>query len=542
MALKKNTLPVIDHEVDREEMAIGLNPIWEENPDPYISVMADRGYDLAQPYEIVMYPKSLRGGYYTPEEGAFAFYNAFIKVFRQEPIGEGSPPKDMIFQIQEFVWQDPTGKRHSESQINNPRVWNTKLLYEYVEEHCPAVAAELSTASKFVSHENYDVLLEAMKSTLVLVSAPVRELQVPWGVVKYPGNDSIKIYPTQSDPNDFPEPVFRLRLLAKKKFMKEVQEFVDAVTHELHYNNLYRGRCFNWDKGQVAYFDPFAATDMTKLVFSRKTMTVLDNEILNPIIYADKARAINKQLLSQKSILSGPPGTGKTELTNVVAQHCLQHGITVGYLQPGSNLDDLNKFTEFMSKNAPGMKVIEDIETYMPDTEGMTKMQALEARSLILSIFDGASSKAIEMRTIVTTNYKETLPSAMLRSGRCDVFMNIEAPDREAFEKLVRMHIGQYLPQDIDFDALWKEIGNMSASFLSNGLITKGQKYALKGDDNYTLTPEDFTDMIRSLRDQFELYEERVLDEHSNQKDNLTEVLHDVVKGAISDHEAMSVR
>jgi len=541
MAIKKQTLPVINHEDDREELAIGLNPIWEENPDPYITVMADRGYDLAQPYEIDMYPKSLRGGHYTPEEGAFAFYNAFIKVFRQEPIGEGRPPKDMIFQIQEFVYVDPTGERHSESDVNNPRIWNTRRLYEYVEEHCPAVAAELSSTSKFVSHENYDMLLAAMKSTLVVVNAPVRELQVPWGVVKYPGNDSIKIYPTQSDEGDFPEPVFRLRLLAKKRYMREVQEFVDAVTHELHYNNLYRGRCFNWNKGAISYFDPFAATDMSRLVFSRKTMTILENEVLNPIIYADKARAINKQLNSQKMILSGPPGTGKTELTNVVAQTCLQNGVTVGYLEPGSNLDDLNLFSAFMSKNTPGLKVIEDIETYMPDTEGMSRQQALEARSLILSIFDGASSKSLPMHTIVTTNYKEVINSAMLRSGRCDVFLNIEAPDREAFEKLVRMHIGQYLPEDIDFDALWKEIGNMSSSFLSNGLITKGQKYALKGDDNYTLTPEDIEDMIRSLKDQFELYEENSLNERSHQKDNLSEAVTDVVKGALSEHSASLV-
>jgi hypothetical protein len=541
MALKKQTLPIISHEDDREEMAIGLNPIWEENPDPYITVMSERGYDLAQPYEIDMYPKSLRGGYYTPEEGAFAFYNAFIKTFHQEPIGEGRPPKDMIIQIQEFVYSDPTGERHAESEVNNPRIWTTKRLYAYVEEHCPAVAAELSTASKFVSSENYEVLLNAMKSTLTVVQAPVRELQVPWGVVKYPGNDSIKIYPTENT-EDFPEPVFRLRLLAKKRFMKEVQEFVDAVTHELHHNNLFRGRCFNWNKGMVSYFDPFEATDPSRLIFSRKTTTILDNEILNPIVYSTKAMEINKQLCSQKIILSGPPGTGKTELTNIVAQTCLRNDVTAGYLQPGSNLDDLNKFSEFMAKNSPGMKVIEDIETYMPDTEGMTQKQALEARSLILSIFDGASSKSLPVRTIVTTNYKETLPSAMLRSGRCDVFLNIEAPDREAFEKLVRMHIGQYLPEDIDFDALWREIGNMSSSFLSNGLITKGQKYALKGDDNYKLTPEDFEDMIRSLRDQFDLYEERTVDERAHQKDNLSEAFNDVVKGAISDHEAASVR
>jgi hypothetical protein len=541
MAIKNNVLPIIAHEDDREELAIGLNPIWEENPDPYITVMTDRGFDLAQPYEIDMYPKSLRGGYYTPEEGAFAFYNAFIKTFRQEPIGEGRPPKDLIIQIQEFVYADPTGARHAESEINNPRIWTTKRLYEYVEEHCPAVAAELGAASRFVSHENFDVLLAAMKSTLTVVQAPVRELQVPWGVVKYPGNDSIKIYPTENT-EDFPEPVFRLRLLAKKRYMKEVQEFVDAVTHELHHNNLYRGRCFNWNKGTVSYFDPFAATDPSRLVFSRKCTTVLDNEILSPIRYSEKAREINKQLLSQKIILSGMPGTGKTELTNVVAQICLQNDTTVGYLEPGSNLDDLNQFSGFMSKNSPGLKVIEDIETYMPDTEGMTKKQALEARSLILSIFDGASSKSLSMHTIVTTNYKEVISSAMLRSGRCDVFLNIEAPDREAFEKLVRMHIGKYLPEDIDFDALWKEIGNMSSSFLSNGLITKGQKYALKGDDNYKLTPEDFEDMIRSLRDQFELYEENANSERSRQKDNLTEAFNDVVKGAISDHEAASVR
>jgi ATPase family associated with various cellular activities (AAA) len=418
-------------------------------------------------------------------------------------------------------------------------VWDIKRLYAYAEEHCPAAVAHLP---KFISNDNYEDLLTAMKSTLTVVGAPVRELQVPWGVVKYPGNDGIKIYPTESDPENPEASVFRFRILAYKRYMKELHAFVDALMFELHHNNLYQGRCFNWNKGQIAYFDPFEATDPNNLVFARKLRTTLQNEVLNPIQYPEKCKGINRQLLSQKIILVGKPGTGKTELTNWVAQIALQNRTTVGYLQPGSNLDDLNKFSTFMAKNSPGIKVIEDIEAYMPDTEGMTQKQALEARSLILSIFDGAESKSVPMHTIVTTNFEEIISSAMLRSGRCDVLIRVEAPDREAFEKLVRMHIGRYLNDDIDFDLLWQEIGNMSSSFLSNGLITKGQKYALKGGDDYKLTPEDFTDMIRSLRDQFELYETNEARENDRQKDNLSEAFNDVVKGAIQDHEATSVR
>jgi len=524
----KKPNPTIEYDDDRAVLNIGLNPDFKENPDPYINYMTDQGYDLAQPYGVDIYPKSKRGEFYTPDEGAFAFYNAFVKLYGSEPMGLGRPPIERTIQVQEFRYVDPDGNFHLEFDLNNPSKWRTKDLYEYLEKHDPAYIASIS---KWIDDSFRIEMLDRMKATLTIVGAPVRTIQVPWGIVKHPTEAGIKIMPTEDD-ESYDSPVFRLQILTTKRLMEKAQALATAVEQELHNFNLYKGRCFKWEGDKVVFFDPFEATRPENLVYNKDTMITFENEISGPIIYADRAEQINPRLLSQKILLSGKPGTGKTEMTNWVAQIALRNSHTVGYLAPGANLARLNEFTTFMAKNGRGIKVIEDIETYMPDTEGMSKMQAMEARSLVLAIFDGADSKSVPNTTIATTNNEDLLPPEMLRSGRCDVYIHFEPPGPEEFERLTRMHIGHWLGEDINFADLWSEIGDMTSSFLSHGLITKAQKFALKGDDQYILSQDDITAIIRSLRSQFALYETNTELVAMKIRDSLSEAFIDTMKQA----------
>lgn len=524
----KKRNPAIDYDDNRPELNIGLNPDFRRNPDPYINYLSDQGYDLAQPYGVDIYPKSQRGEYYTPDEGAFAFYNAFVKLYGSEPMGEGNPPVEKVIQVQEFRYTDPDGNFHLEFDLSNPNKWKTKDLYEYLEKHDPEYIASIS---KWVDDSFRAEMLKRMKATLTIVGAPVRTIQVPWGVVKHPTESGIKIYPTE-DTDSRDNTVFRLQILTTKRLMDQAQELANAVESELHNFNLYKGRCFKWESDKVVFFDPFEATNPNNLVYNADTMITFQNEIAGPIQYADKAADINPRLLSQKVLLSGKPGTGKTEMTNWVAQIALINDHTVGYLAPGADLERLNNFSTFMAKNGRGVKVIEDIETYMPDVDGMSKKQALEARSLVLAIFDGADSKSVPNTTIATTNNEDLLPPEMLRSGRCDVYIHFESPGLEEFERLTRMHIGKWLGDDVNFADLWSEIGNMTSSFLSHGLITKAQKFTLKGGEQYILSHDDIAAIIRSLRSQYALYETNTEIANATNRDTLSEAMIDTVKQA----------
>jgi transitional endoplasmic reticulum ATPase len=57
-----------------------------------------------------------------------------------------------------------------------------------------------------------------------------------------------------------------------------------------------------------------------------------------------------------------------------------------------------------------------------------------------LNEIDGVESKGKELITILTSNHAENINQAMLRPGRLDAVLSIQAPDAFAAEKLIRLY------------------------------------------------------------------------------------------------------
>jgi SpoVK/Ycf46/Vps4 family AAA+-type ATPase len=160
------------------------------------------------------------------------------------------------------------------------------------------------------------------------------------------------------------------------------------------------------------------------------------------------------------------------------------------------------------------------MEKSMPDLQALTTKQQHEERSKLLDRIDGGQTKGKEVMWILTTNYPKMWISAMARPGRTDTYLVFEPLDRPGFEALLRKKIGPWLADDVDFGELWELIGDMSSSFLS-GFIKKATKYLLGKQEGYRLGNVELASAARSLRRQWEWYDELHTSEESAQQPTL---------------------
>jgi hypothetical protein len=173
-------------------------------------------------------------------------------------------------------------------------------------------------------------------------------------------------------------------------------------------------------------------------------------------------------------------------------------------MAPGSDKDQ-EECKNFIAGLTPVLGIIEDLESYMPDTEGLTTKQSNEERSKLLARIDGGETKGKEVMWILTTNFPDLWIDAMARPGRTDGYWEFEPLERAGFERLVRMKLGSKLSDDVDFDDIWALVSDMSSSFLS-GLVDKARSYTLGKGDDYKLSNEDLTACVRGLSRQWGWY------------------------------------
>ncbi len=160
-------------------------------------------------------------------------------------------------------------------------------------------------------------------------------------------------------------------------------------------------------------------------------------------------------------LLYGPPGTGKTLLAKVVANEAQSNFISI----KGPEL--LNKYVgesergvrdvfEKARTNAPTVLFFDEIDAIAAERGGGSSDGGVGERvvSQLLTELDGLEELE-DVVVIATTNRPDLLDNALMRPGRFDRHIHVDAPDEDARRQIFAVHTRERpLAADVDLDVL----------------------------------------------------------------------------------------
>jgi len=282
-------------------------------------------------------------------------------------------------------------------------------------------------------------------------------IQIPWGKMTFHG---VAGYVNTGVVFVDGMPVMQLAGVVRKGDQSKIEKLVMLTQQILRERSIYRGKAviidfsnFNPDDPR---FEPMKAPkfmDLSKvnlddLILSRDVDEMVRTNLFVPIIHTSACRKAGIPL-RRGVLLAGPFGTGKTLTAQVTAKLAVQHGWTYIYI---TDLKQLSQALAFAKNYGPAVIFGEDIDR-ITDGERDEKLDEY------LNALDGVNRKHDEVLTVFTTNNADNINPAMMRPGRIDAIIPIEAPDAEATMALLRKYGRDLLHPDADLT----KVGHMLA-------------------------------------------------------------------------------
>jgi cell division protease FtsH len=206
-------------------------------------------------------------------------------------------------------------------------------------------------------------------------------------------------------------------------------------------------------------------------------------------------------------LLSGAPGTGKTLLARAVAgeAHAAFFAISAAeFIEAivgvgASRVRDL--FTK-AKEAAPAIVFIDEIDAIGRSRQGSVSVTGAndereQTLDQILTELDGFEP-AEAVIVLAATNRPEILDPALLRPGRFDRRVTVQAPDRDGRRKILEVHTRKIpLADDVDLDALAKSTPGMVGADLANLANEAALQAARRGHEKVEMS--DLTDSLEKI-------------------------------------------
>jgi transitional endoplasmic reticulum ATPase len=297
---------------------------------------------------------------------------------------------------------------------------------------------------------------ETKPKILQVPSGPHTKVDVPWGHFELP-TVSGKLM-TGVDEGPAGRAVFVLTAEVKRRDEGTVRGLFDALREYLNHNSLYRGKAikirFRDDDGDPIpmpepEFLDLADVQVNNLILNDDLASSVKANLFTPIERVTDCLQ-NDIKVKRGVLLGGNYGTGKTLAAMCAARIAEDNNITYIYSPRASELGDAIAFAR--QYQSPACVVFcEDIDRSVTGDRTV-------AIDDILNILDGIDTKNENIITVLTTNHLENVNQAMLRPGRLDAILNIEAPDAPTAEKLVRYYGGISISKKEDLTEVGKAL------------------------------------------------------------------------------------
>jgi cell division protease FtsH len=206
-------------------------------------------------------------------------------------------------------------------------------------------------------------------------------------------------------------------------------------------------------------------------------------------------------------LLFGPPGTGKTLLARAVAgeAHAAFFSIAASeFIEAivGVGAARVRDLFAKAKEAAPAIIFIDELDAIGRSRQGSAGITGAndereQTLDQILTEMDGFESTEAVI-VLGATNRPEILDPALLRPGRFDRRVAVQAPDRDGRVKILRVHTRSMpLAPDVDLEALASTTPGMVGADLANLANEAALLAARLGHDQVTMA--DFTDSLEKI-------------------------------------------
>lgn len=242
---------------------------------------------------------------------------------------------------------------------------------------------------------------------------------------------------------------------ARKGDAHIIKELVLKAHEILKRDSIYRGKAITINTlpgNAIDWFSDIEFIDVrqnTELLFNEQIQSDIEVNIWAPIKNTEACRAARIPL-KRGILLEGPYGVGKSLCARATAAKACEHGWTFINL---AHVDNLAQALKLAERYAPAIVFAEDIDRVLSSRD--------DAANDIVNTLDGVVSKTSEIITVLTTNHVENISQVMLRPGRLDAIISLEAPDAVTAEKLIRLYARGLLKDGEDLSQVASKVAGM---------------------------------------------------------------------------------
>lgn len=273
----------------------------------------------------------------------------------------------------------------------------------------------------------------------------------------------------------------RLEIFAADRAVAEaVSGELTALRREL---NVYRGKVLSFTFSEYGVFGiAFMARPTTgagEIVLPEGDLASIERHTIGIGKRADHLRA-RGQHLKRGLLLYGPPGTGKTHTVGYLMA-AMPERTTIVLQGPG--VGALGQAAAIARAFPPAMLIIEDVdlvanERYVPGMGGSNPLLFQ-----LLNEMDGLAATD-DVLFVLTTNRLDVLePALAARPGRVDHAVEIDRPDPNGRDQLLRLYLGHEAAASLgDLSGVVARTEGVTASFFKE-LVRRATYLAIEDDD-----------------------------------------------------------